>query len=300
MFYDVMGISYEKLKKQIETTKPYRGSKDAYPLGYREYSDRHFRAREDGTFDIFYCDRTKRDALEKGEIEAGWVGRRHLATLHPNNDLEFVNTTYMGDNLLMTRLSGAHVQHCRGMGGTILKSRGFPHPVFQNMRYNLTTHEVVTPYKVFQGAVNRKATAEMMQRYEEFIKVAPIMISQLDEGGVRQTIDDLDKQFGLKNRVGFFPDVIELVEKKHYVDAGLLYMLDNRFGRSYWWFSHPNTKHVRDVIVKHMNEMFPRSFRLQAVKHHDTLNWVDKTEKGISKNNWGTKVFVNGAEAIRL
>ena len=52
------GLTYDKMVERTKTIKPYRGGlSNAYPMGWREYSPRHFRANKDGSFSIYYKNR---------------------------------------------------------------------------------------------------------------------------------------------------------------------------------------------------------------------------------------------------
>ena len=52
-FYDVSRMEYKDYKKVAETYKPYRGT-NAYPVGSRRYSARHFVMRDDGVVEVYY------------------------------------------------------------------------------------------------------------------------------------------------------------------------------------------------------------------------------------------------------
>jgi hypothetical protein len=41
-FYDVSKMEYKDYEKRVKDYKPYRGTTNAYPVGSRRYSARHF------------------------------------------------------------------------------------------------------------------------------------------------------------------------------------------------------------------------------------------------------------------
>ena len=91
MHYDIKPKkSYADFVKVTNEQKPYKNSK-SWPLGFREYSQKHFVLRDDGTIDIFYGNRAARERGEECEKLdlSNWMRKRHLATVHPNNTVSF-------------------------------------------------------------------------------------------------------------------------------------------------------------------------------------------------------------------
>ena len=97
-FNDIRRISYERLMQRTKIDRPYKDSGNAYPLGDRRYSDRHFRHEADGTFTIWYADRESIDnkygkSNDKGAHYANnssYMDNRMIGRVHPDNSFEFV------------------------------------------------------------------------------------------------------------------------------------------------------------------------------------------------------------------
>ena len=109
------GLTYDKMVERTKTVKPYRGGlNNAYPMGWREYSRRHFRANKDGSFSIYYKNRESVDVVESGNFKEGWdresltrwVDRQHLATVYPDNTFEIRHHLGQGDSTYMTEALG--------------------------------------------------------------------------------------------------------------------------------------------------------------------------------------------------
>ena len=225
-------LTYEKMLLTVKTSKPYRGSNGtAFPMGYREYSDRHFRICEDGSFRIYYSNRLGIDEILKKEKTEG-VGCNfdhiHLATVYPDNTVEINQTLHQGTVNYMSSALGYWFQYCGARGGTIAWTNAarHMHPIFKGLRLYLDpakkhTGDAAISYKVFQRVVNRKLANEAFKKYEEFVKIAPVMTKSMTKQGILETMNDLISE-GLYNKQIYTegtPNVEKLVVAKRYVDA---------------------------------------------------------------------------------
>ena len=149
-FYDVRTCSSHE--DFLKGHTPYKGSLKSYPLGDRRYSARHFRVRYDGRVDIYYLHRATQDRFERGEIpesDRKWLERRLIASVFPDNTVEFLNLG-MGEAMMMSKLFGVWIHHSKRQGGYVLQTNGKTHPIFKGQRFKIGSFECVTPYEVQQ------------------------------------------------------------------------------------------------------------------------------------------------------
>ena len=326
------GLTYDKMVERTKTIKPYRGGlSNAYPMGWREYSRRHFRANKDGSFSIYYKNRETVDVVESGNFKEGWdkesmikwVDHAHLATVYPDNTFEIRQHLGQGDSTYMSEALGYWFQSCGARGGTIAWNKaGHMHPIFKGMRLHLdpakkALGETLTPYTVFQRRVNRKLASEALGKYEEFLKVAPVMTGAMSKDGIMETIKDLVsekkfvKELGAVNMAHHFE---KLVQSHRLVDAAVLFMLSNNVHHivysafhgthphlgGYWGTSNSPEREV-ELFNVHLKQSLSDLFKPSVIKAHDAFNLKElKAGTVLPKSKWGYIVKSDGAPVIRL
>ena len=113
--------SYDDFMKVTRMEAPYRGTTNAYPLGNRKYSQRHFRVMDNGVINIFYANRMnvdawmegKQDTLKKEYQRTQDYGERILATVFPDNSIQISNRVWMSDYIMIGAITGFY---CRKIG----------------------------------------------------------------------------------------------------------------------------------------------------------------------------------------
>jgi hypothetical protein len=65
------------------------------------------------------------------------------------------------------------------------------HPVFRGGRYNLESHETMTPYVLQPRVVNRKLRKEVIARFDTFKKVGMTMLEPMTPHGVFEIYKEL-------------------------------------------------------------------------------------------------------------
>ena len=330
MFYDVPRISYRWLQLTVENTKPYRGSTNAYPLGDRKYSNRHFRANDDGTFDICYTDRQSMDEHLKGvqtwpsgytaeqiASHIKWRDARRLATVHPDNTIEIHNLNGQGDNGLLTELTPYTFQQVGSMGGVVAHYHQFTrmHPVFKGIRLSLDNECVcTTPYTTVQRKLNRKKATEAMKPYEEFHAVYPVMMRVMDERALLEVHDDVVEDAGGSSYVVGFKHVLKHLENKHYVDAAMAFALlqnvngirwcadKGRVSRSIGSGWRRDNETYEEKFMRGLQQEVNKNFRKGVLC--DRKDVFNETEipmgTKLPKTTWGLVVSRNGEAVIRL
>jgi hypothetical protein len=237
-FYDISKITYARLVDTTKYQKPYRGSNNAYPLGDRRYSARHFRAMDDGTFDIWYMHRGCLDDVISGkEISEYYKSCKPLAKLYPDNTLEFTETRgyHQGERAMLSELIGYGTMYqVKSKGGTIWTCIDGTYPVFQGLRISLDTYKPVTEFTVVQPVLNRKKSNAIMKSYKEFLDVFPVYIKAMDSRAAIEVIKDLHDQSDKFNGAKFNNQTLkETADKKHYVDAAFInYLLQYHWIRN--------------------------------------------------------------------
>ena len=325
------GLTYDNMVERTKTIKPYRGGlSNAYPMGWREYSRRHFRANKDGSFSIYYKNRESVDVVESGNFKEGWdkesmtkwVDRQHLATVYPDNTFEIRHHLGQGDSTYMTEAFGYWFQSCGARGGTIAwTNKGHMHPIFKGMRLHLdpakkALGETLTPYTVFQRRVNRKLANDALAKYQEFLKVAPVMTGAMDRNGIMETIKDLvdEKIFDRGDPQSSMTNFEELVASHRLVDAAVLFMLSNNVHHitysafhetkphlgGYWGHSRTPEQEV-ELFNFHLNQSLRDLFKPSVIKAHNAFNLKElKAGTILPKSKWGYIIESDGKPVVRL
>jgi len=242
-FNDIAGVSYNGLIEHTKKVKPYRDSNGAYNLGYRKYSDRHFRVREDGVIDIFFSYMASVKAkIRDGEDLYDARNSRHIASIHPDNSIQIIKSNGQGDIQFLSALI-PYVTHSQVHHGLLIRSSNRwkeggseqSHPVFRGGRYHLESHETMTPYVLQPRAVNRKLRKEVIARFDTFKKVGMTMLEPMTAYGVFEIYKDLWNEYGEEAMHEIEPDlIVKLVQENKHLDAVLLSMLSkDDFG----WFA---------------------------------------------------------------
>lgn len=321
-FYDVRRISYDRLTQRVASDKPYKDSGNAYPLGDRRYSDRHFRHEKDGTFTIWYSDREIVDNKygkfnDKSDRYINYtdsVNRRMVGIVRPDNSFEFVVETAMGENMLLSRALSANVHHDKSKGGTVYEKGRLNHPVFRGLRINCDTGEAMTPYSVFLPKVKRKAANEVMQKYEDFIAIFSAMISSMDDRGIWEVFMDMytheaESDEGLWRGLDMAV-VKRLIDEKKYVDAGCLFHMLSRGSHMRWrveWQMREDAQSATNNTLSsnwriNAQRDISVNFRKMILKQHPEVFVFTELEKNahLPSSQWSLLIQSDGNPVFRL
>jgi len=241
-FNDITGVSYKQLIEHTQKVKPYKDSNGAYNLGYRKYSDRHYRVREDGVIEIFFSHMTSvKRKIKEGEDLYARTGR-HLANIHPDNSIEIIKSDGQGDIQFLCALI-PYVTHSKAHHGLLIRSSNRwkeggseqSHPVFRGGRFHLESHETMTPYVLQPRAVDRKIRKEVIARFDTFKKVGVTMLEAMTAHGIFEIYKDLWNEYGENAMHEIQPDlIVKLVQENKYLDAVLLSQLSKG---DFGWFT---------------------------------------------------------------
>jgi hypothetical protein len=320
-FYDIQYINYANLE-MISRSKPFRGSDNAYPLGDRRYSSRHFRKEDDGSFSIWYLNRGVSDELSEGTIadeRKQYIDRcasQKLGIVRPDNSFEFLNSSGQGENMLLCEGLRGGLTHCANKGGLVFERGQHIHPVFSGLRINCDTGESMTDYKLFQAVVNRKQANQYMKQFSEFKTVAPVMLSSMDDAGIIQVYDDMYEihRDSFKDLNGKY--VMQLIDEGKYVDALCLFsMITNHL----WEIKHGTevrykARETGELVPSHLASRLPNRFKERtmrvletkfrdlAVSTQEDLFESKELQAGkeLPESKWDLRVTVNGVTMKRL
>ena len=160
----MLTVNYERLKRIVETEKPYRGNVNRYPIGSRKHNNKCFYRRHEGdavVFDIAYGTRYQRNDLTLEEYEAlslagaddihkvaKWVNGTQsteefeyykyetkpnvLGTVRPDNTFEFTeeNTYHQGERQIMSTWARGYFVNDSRRGGLIYKEGHWRHAAY--------------------------------------------------------------------------------------------------------------------------------------------------------------------------
>lgn len=310
-FYDINKISYESLANQVKNSKPYRNSGNAYPLGYREYSARHFRAMDDGSFSIWYLHREYSDKIQVGDVTEGWWrDKKPLGVVRPDNSFEFTteNGLHQGENTLLSELLGVYIHQVKDKGGAVMSTGDGEYPIFTGLRFDIGTKKPLTQFTVVQPTLNRKRSNEHMKQYKEFLGVYPMFIKAMNDKAALEVIRDLYNQYNKFYGAEFNDKTLkEVVDKKHYVDAAfIMYLLKTHWVRSNFYY------HWREDNAGTSEPRLPREWQDQVqgtVSRHfrrtmlaetkEAFDWIDLPMGRLPKTAWEHKIVSPTGELFR-
>ena len=207
MYNDIHHFSYPTLSKIVKNGRPIRGT-NAYPLGNRKYSDRHFVVREDGAFEVWFINLSRKQQKETN-VQTGEGGPKPLAVIHPDNTMEITHRgMYYSDYLMLEAgLKGCLLRHDVHKGGLILNKHGghtekpIIRPVFGGLRFNLETFKIPEGHKftVTKRTINRTKAKAVREELKPAANIARMMISQLDERSLNALREEVLADLKLRN-----------------------------------------------------------------------------------------------------
>ena len=320
-FYDVQYINYKNLE-EISRSKPFRGSDNAYPLGDRRYSARHFRKEEDGSFSIWYLNRGVSDELSEGTIaddRKQYLERcasQKLGIVRSDNSFEFLNSSGQGENMMLCEGLRGGLGYNVNKGGLVFERGQHIHPVFRGLRIDCDSGESRTDYKLFQAVVNRKKANQYMKQFSEFKTVAPVMLNSMDDAGILQVYDDMYEIHRDSFKTLNEKHIMQWVDERKYVDALCLFSM---IANTLWEIKHGTevrykARETGELVPSHLASRLPtrfkeRTMRVLETKFRDLAvstqeDLFESRElqagKELPESKWDLRVTVNGVAMKRL
>lgn len=201
-------FEYKSLDHITQTTNPYRGTKNKYPIGNRKHSHKYFISdylNGEQVYRIFYGkayrevylpdDESVAIAMARGEHVVKREGKgmpfyhevipNEVGIVRPDNTFEFTTKSlHQGLCMFINDFIGGYIYRSSRHGGYVYNSvdnsRGQSvfHPLFKGIRFGLgenkNVHEV-SKYQLFGRSVNRKESKQLMSKYSDMFKVSEIM-----------------------------------------------------------------------------------------------------------------------------
>jgi hypothetical protein len=305
MFYDVSKVNYETLKKRTQTWKPYRGS-DAFPLGHRNYSDRHFRPlKDEDGFALYYADRQAIDETIKAGNTNSRYWRTPFAIVRADNSIEFVRQTgHQNENMILQQMLHGHVFHSKPHGGTLIKRiigdtdgknekfKYIVHPMFKGLKIDMDTLKAVTPYEMYSKKLIREEAKEYLKQFEDTKNVGMTLLKSMRADGINELINDVRGESYSNYKKKFY----EAVGNNYHLDALMCFFLHES---GFWW---EMTEERKDRFIRLMDGLLAKKFNDYVLKNSNVGFQLVKleSEKLFSICKWGYSIVCNGEEVVRL
>lgn len=304
MHYDIQKFrSYEDFLKR---DKAYNKGSNAYPLGERRYSHKHYRIHNNGEIHILYANRLEMDkALNPdGSLpdrdRAARYPRRHLATVRPDNSITLHNINDMGDYKMLEAVTGFSMVNEAKRGGLVIragdKDNRRMHFGFKGLRFMLDTGDAhpECKYSVHHKVLNRTAAQEYMKQYEEFLVTYPVMLKVSTVDSLREMMTTLRNDIRPTNEV-YTAHIFECLKNKHYLDAAVA--LSMKHGVNPWWymFSTNNQDRFHAEFRRIVDTNFRKDMLSNAPLTANVFN-IKRYEGGeyFPTSQWRTDVYLDG------
>lgn len=225
-------ISYERLTRITQDTKPFRGTTNRFPIGSRSQNTKCFYVETENdsivyniTYGYIYkefpvtreqyaenCALGKNDYHEISWRPADAPDRfvryertpRVILTVRPDNSVEFNASYYgQGENTVMTSWTRGWFYRSSRHGGMVYMHRGENgdtfHPIFKGLRLNCDTMQTMTPYQISGRRVMRKTAKEFLKQYVDFYTITNAMMKSMRPEDFLDVGADLVKELGITN-----------------------------------------------------------------------------------------------------
>lgn len=201
-------LSYAALKHITNATAPYRGSTNRYPLGDRKRSHKYFLVDyidNEEVYRVIYSKRWERVFITSDEVtkykalgkdveinhqypEKCWyydIKPNEMGIVRPDNTFEFtMEYLGIGNSAFLNDMMRGYLTRSSRHGGMVFKgiNYAFFHPVFKGLRISLESGAVheSSQYRVIGKRVSRKASKDLMKRYETMLKSSEVMAKTME------------------------------------------------------------------------------------------------------------------------
>lgn len=299
-FEDVPFMTYESFMRVVKNVKPYRGT-DAYPVGDRRYSHRHF-VVQDGKVQVWHCHLKRATEFRRKELKEEsrrWVGSRHLVTVHPDNTVEFHEVNGIGDGMFLGNLLHGYVGSSSKHGGTVWSKYGVNnefkiHPVFKGLRVSIKDHSVHpdSQYKMIYRRVLPTKKREVLGALDAQLNVAFTMLDSMTLDGIKEMWKELRE--AAKTTEDRAKLLQEAVANNHCLDVLVHTCMNMR--RSYW-VEYASTE---EVIKERIRDVVEKSKRAYLSSHPEAFKYIEREPFDFPSASWGMEIKVGEKFAERL
>lgn len=292
---DVSSMQYADFIRVTKTSKPYRGT-NAYPVGSRRYSHRHFVMNGD-VVQVWDANLRMAEEYRKGVAPLDhWSRRRHLVNIHPDNTVEFVSVWGIGDGMFLSNLLGGLVHSEARRGGTVFYPKNNPdlvHPVFKGLRVSLTDGSAHPDmqYKLVYRRIIPSEKKKAMGALEAQLDVGFAMLRAMDLESMKATWKELNA-----SRVDKDSEVLlgDAIRNNHCLDV-LVYM--SLSGSHYWAFEHGRS--TTDFIDR-VERAVRKSEKAFISAQPQVFKYIEREVFDFPSATWGMKVKVGDTIVERL
>jgi hypothetical protein len=223
-------FEYKVLDQITESTNPYRGTKNRYPIANRKHSHKNFTSdylNGEQVFRIFYGKTYQTVNLYRDEevAQAKALGKHvtqcrdgsffyrtvvpnEVGIVRPDNTFEFTTKNlHQGLCMFINEFMDGYVYRSSRHGGYVYNgsikncTEQVFHPVFKGIRIGLgenkDVHEL-SKYQLSGRSVNRKESKQLMSKYADMFKVSEIMAKTMKpEDFVMTAIEVLNTAYSI-------------------------------------------------------------------------------------------------------
>lgn len=223
-------FEYKVLDHIVQTTNPYRGTKNRYPISNRKHSHKYFTSdylNGEQVFRIFYGKEYQAVNLYRDEevAQAKALGEHvtqrqdgsffyhtvvpnEVGIVRPDNTFEFTTKSlHQGLCMFINEFINGYLYRSSRHGGYVYNvsvnhcTEQVFHPVFKGIRFGLgenkDVHEL-SKYQVFGRSVNRKVSKHLMNKYVDMFKVSEIMAKTMrPEDFVMTAVEVMNEAYGI-------------------------------------------------------------------------------------------------------
>jgi len=313
-------LSYARLKRISLTEKPYRGSKNRFPVTGRRQNNKYFLVEEENgetIFKVVYGYHYEQQAItleEAAELKKEgksiyhnsvngqnyiWVTKPCvIGVVRSDETFEFMAKSYaQGARKFLSDMSYGYFNNDSRRGGMVFRVRDKFYPVYQGMRVDIATMKPTKDITIIGKTVDRKASKKLMAKHEDFYTVTETMCKAM----TLQSWLDTAKTIYLENEVENkqSEQILTLAEAMKFtapLDAMVLYALGINSDFK-WSIRNPSSWHRHKTAVETFNSVKARLNRQIYKENEDTfLNVTYEMGKVYPPSEWGYTLMVDGVE----
>lgn len=298
-FSDVPRMHYKDFMRVVKVSKPYRGT-DAYPVGERRYSHRHFVIR-DGKVQVWHSHLRSADEWRKGNSAPNrrWAKDRHLITVHPDNTVEFHNLMGIGDCMFLRGIIGGHVFYHSKRGGAVwqrtheVTGKETAHPLFKGLRVSLNDHSVHpdSQYKMIYRRVIPKVKKQIMGELDGHLTAGMAMLSSMTLEGVKEMWKEL-RQAGGKHKRDELLKVA--IQNNHCLDVIAHMCLEQNSA-----YRIDYADNMNDVKVL-ISSLIKKSSHIYLSAHQEAFKTIEREPFDFPTASWGIQIKAGDKFVERL
>ena len=245
--------------------KSYSNGSNAYPLGDRKYSHKHFRKMDDGTLHIMYANR-----LEMDKDSNTRYNRRHLATVYQDNSIRLHNINDIGDYKMLEAVTGFSMTNDSKRGGLVIRAGGekkYMHYGFKGLRFMLGdgAPHPDCKYEIRHRTLRPSEAHEYMKRYEEFLVTYPVMLGAMGHDAARDLFVEIRNRapnpMNQYLKKWYLEETMKLLDQKFYVDAAVCFALASP---APIWFHPSNHRRSVDMLKDAVDRHFRREMLIRG------------------------------------